>query len=68
MESLITSKHVPQKIAGGRRHRVATCLALTKKLKVGVSNIRNLQTETICADAANFYYTLSHPYARLVFF
>ena len=61
--SLEASSSMPQEIIGGRRSQSATHIALRKKSIADISNTRKLPTVTICADAANCYDRVSHPYA-----
>ena len=65
MPSLEVSSFMPQEIIGGRRSQAATHLALSNKLIADISNIRKLPTVTVCADVANCYDIVAHPYASL---
>ena len=62
MPFLEASYSTPQKIIGGRRSQDTSNLVLSKKLIVDFSKTKKLSTATICADATNCYYRVSHPY------
>ena len=65
MPNIEAMNAILMEVIEGRWSQAATHLILDKKLISDIANVRKLPMITICANAANYYDRVAHPFGSL---